>query len=446
MRLELRGNPNYCASIVAIENVIPLEGCDNICGTVIQGCHVIISKEVKVGDIGIFFPVETSIKEIFLKANNLYRDKELNVDKDKAGFFELNGRVRCMKLRGFKSEGFWIPMYSLAYLPFIRDNFDNYVASASLTVGIDFDHIDDQMICEKYIVKTKQVQTPGNKKDKANRRLQRFNKMLDNQFRFHIDTSMLSKNIHMINPEDYIQISDKIHGSSFISSDILCKRKLSIKDKIVKWIGIKIVEQEYDNIYSSRKVIKNQYLYPEKLSHFYSEDIWKTVNEELKQFIEEGMTIYGEVCGYLKEGGAIQKSYDYGCKPNQHVNYIYRITTTSPSGKVFEWSAKQIQQWCKSKGLKAVPELYYGKAKDLFKDLDIENHWHENFLDRLQKEFLEKKCTICKNDVWAEGIVLRKEILDIEVYKLKSFNFRLQESKNLDSGEENIEDNQEVLE
>ena len=68
IKLEVKGNLNYCATIVVIENIIPLEKCDNIVGTIIQGNHVIISKDTKVGDVGIFFPVETSIKGMFLKA------------------------------------------------------------------------------------------------------------------------------------------------------------------------------------------------------------------------------------------------------------------------------------------------------------------------------------------------------------------------------------------
>ena len=65
MGLSVKGNPNYCATIVAIENIISLEGCDNICATTIFGNNVIVSKDVKIGDVGIYFPVECSIKDIF---------------------------------------------------------------------------------------------------------------------------------------------------------------------------------------------------------------------------------------------------------------------------------------------------------------------------------------------------------------------------------------------
>jgi len=452
MKIELKGNPNYCATIVQIDSIIELEDCTQIQGTIIQGNHVIISKDVKISedarinDIGIFFPIECSIKEIFLRANNLYRDKELNEDKTKSGFFELNGRVRCVKLRGFKSEGFFIPLQSINFLTSKDTIFDLTKNIPLITIGTDFDHINGQMICEKYFVPTKQVQNVS-KKDKKNNRIKRFNKLLDNQFKFHIDTAQLAKNIHMIQPNNLISITEKIHGTSAITSYILCNRKLTLKDKIVKFFGVKVEETEYSYIYASRKVIKNQYLYEDKLNHYYTTDIWKVGAEELKPFLQKDMTIYYEIVGYLSDSKMVQKSFDYGCRQGQHEKYIYRITTTNSDGKVTEWSMFQIQQWCKQNGLKAVLEHYYGYAKDLFKEIieftsnDIET-WQHLFLEKLQETYLEKQCSMCLNKVPNEGICLRKESLNIEVWKLKSFLFKQLESKQADEGLENIEDNQ----
>ena len=48
---------------------------------------------------------------------------------------------------------------------------------------------------------------------------------------------------------------------------------------------------------------------------------------------------------------------------------------------------------------------------------------------------------MCENKVPEEGVVLRKESLfHCESYKLKSFAFLEAESKELDKGEKNIED------
>ena len=77
-----------------------------------------------------------------------------------------------------------------------------------------------------------------------------------------------------------------------------------------------------------------------------------------------------------------------------------------------------------------------GLSKD---DRDVQE-WQHLFLESLQENYLEKECKICCNKVPDEGIVLRIENLDIEPFKLKSFLFKQYESRVLDSGEEDIEE------
>jgi hypothetical protein len=59
-------NENYCATIVEVKNIIPLVNCDNVVHTNIFGNLVVVSKDTKVGDVGIFFPPETQISKNFL--------------------------------------------------------------------------------------------------------------------------------------------------------------------------------------------------------------------------------------------------------------------------------------------------------------------------------------------------------------------------------------------
>lgn len=452
MELTIKGNINYCASIVSIKNIIDLEGCNNIKGTIIFGNHVIVSKDVKIGELGIYFPVECRISDEFLSHNNLFDKPEFNRDKTKKGFFSTKGRVRAVKLRGFQSDGFWIPIQSLLGLISQKD-IDQFKE------GDSFDHINGNKVCEKYFVPCHNSGSSNKRKEtKANKK---FSRIIKEQFHFHIDTPLLGRCIGNINPDQIISITQKLHGSSFIVSNILCNKKLNVFEKTLKKIGVNIRTTEYEGVYASRKVIKNQYINENVSKGYYGVDLWGVVDKELKSFIKTGMTLYGEVVGYIPESDkAIQKNYDYGCNPGQHENYIYRITTTSEDNVVYEWSMLQVQQWCKKNGLKAVPLLYYGKVGQLFAKLymthykvtgnSIPEYDSNTFLDLLTKEYLEKKCTkenfdvFCSNDVWDEGVVLRVENLDIESYKLKSFNFKCQESKQLDSGETNIEDNQEA--
>ena len=242
-----------------------------------------------------------------------------------------------------------------------------------------------------------------------------------------------------------------IHNSSHVSSNVLIKKQLKWYEKLLVKFGINLVQTAYGNLYSSRKVLKNAYFDDAKNKQitdrgYYKQDIWGVVNEELKGYLEEGMTLYGEIVGYLPEGGFIQKSYDYQCALDEHKFYIYRITTTTPNGTVIEWDMNSIQQWAKQKGLLAVPLYYYGPASQLFKDLDNYpnneeelSEWQNQFLQKMKDTYLEGNDKLCKTAVPDEGIVLRKEGIVLDSKKLKSFKFFEFEGKQLDSGEVDIE-------
>ena len=439
---KLVGSPNYCATVVDIKNIVPLDKCDNIVHTIIMGNKVITSKETLVGDIGLFFPVECELSHEYVKVNNLYNKPELNVDITKKGYFDTNRRVRCQKLRGFPSEGLFMPITSLTPLG---------IDFTKISIGTSFDQINDITICSKYVIK-RNISGVGNaKRDK----MPKESKIIDNQFRFHLDTEQLFRNTNKIFPNDIIQCSYKIHGTSLISSKLLCKKKLNWYEKALKKIGVNIVDTVYDYIYSSRKVIKNSDINP-NAQHFYDIDIWGISHNELKDFLYDGLTMYAEICGYTPQGGAIQSSklgvFDYGCESNEHKNYIYRITYTNINGKVFEFSAKQVQDFCKENGLNAVPQLYYGYARDFYdeividtkgaeaklSDYDLEK-WQEGFLNAVKEKYNEKDCYICNNALPEEGAVVRIEGSRCEVYKCKSKKFLLMETADLDSGVPDIE-------
>ena len=426
--MKLPKNENYAATIVKITTLVPLENCSNVQAAIIMGNQVVVGKDVQINDIGLYFPVECSLSKEYLTANNLYRKPELNKNPLNKGYFEENGRVRCVKFRGNKSEGLFMSKESLNDFLKVGDD---------LNIGDCFDELNGVEICKKYVVKTTQSQG-GNKSKQIKQPKE--TKLIENQFRFHEDTSMLYKNLNKINPNDLISISYKIHGTSSISSKVLCKKQLSWIEKILKKLGVNIVDKQYDYLWSSRKVIKNPDLNP-NAQNFYDADIWGIAHNELKEFLQDGMTFYYEIAGFMPSGASIQKDYDYGCEPNQHQNYIYRITYTNPAGKVFELSFKQVQDFCRLNGLKAVPQLYYGRAFDLYPYGEGDGvNWSEGFLVEIKKSYNEKDCYICHNKVPEEGAVIRIEKNDFEAYKCKSVRFYERETALLDKGESNIED------
>ena len=94
-------------------------------------------------------------------------------------------------------------------------------------------------------------------------------------------------------------------------------------------------------------------------------------------------------------------------------------------------------------GLTPVEECYFGQAKNLYSDLEIANHWNENFLERLAddpKFYMEKDSPHCRNKVPHEGLVIKLEDGLSHAFKLKCFRFLNKEQELLDKGETNIED------
>lgn len=436
MKLKPPKNPNYAAIIVEVSNIIPLEGMDRAQAAIVLGNQVIVDKSIKKGDIGVYFPVECKLSNNYLAANNLYRKKELNADKDKGGYFEENGRVRCVKFVGkHKSEGIFMPLESITNMLINTD-----LSDLKLNVGDTFDEVEGIEICRKYTINLRQSGSGLGGGRSSRGKVARETKLIDNQFRFHDDTSMLFRNLHKLNHDSIISITYKLHGTSGISSKVLCKKPLAWYEKILKMLSVNIVDTVYDYIYSSRKVIKNAELNP-NANHYYNEDIWGLAHNKVKDFLHNGMTLYYEIVGFLPySGGSIQKSYDYGCEDKQFAVYIYRITHTNVDGKVVEYSAKQVQEWCKKNGLTAVPELFYGKASELLSDNRLNSKsWQNKFLQIIKDRYNEKDCFMCNNKVPEEGCVIRIEGLEFEAYKQKSFRFLQNESSLLDKNYIDIE-------
>lgn len=454
---------NYLVKVVNITEFSDHPNAEALKIAMVDGFSVVVGKEEKEG-MFLYFPTNCKINPELLTYANLYREKGLNRDASSTGFFEENGRVKAIKLRGTVSEGFLLPLQ--VFKNFCIDSVNQEVEEWK--DGKEFDRVEDEdgksfWIVKKYIPKvsgkrgsgssSRKTDGGGNIRYKVPKRLK---KILDTQFRFHYQTVLLKKCPHVILPQDWISITKKVDGTSGVSAYVLCKRERTWWEKALGWLGLmKEDPLIYDYVYSSRTVIKNPYYNPGGHRSFYGEkggDVWKYADEYLRPFLEKGMTFYYEIVGYLPNGKFIQKNNDFGMKiPTEDGEYIhgkhyrimiYRITLTNPDGIVHEFSPHEVQEWCKEHGLEAVHCFYEGYAKDLYPDLDPGNHWTENFMKRLagdknfNMELLEPEC---KCEVPAEGIVIKKDNLRSEAFKLKTFLHLNRKQKLLDKGETDIE-------
>ena len=503
-------NPNYLCTICRIGEMFPIEGADRLVKTVINGYDIVISKDHKEGDIVVYFPVETSICEQYLSANNLYEmgefEKNFNAEevkeiltkaealkdtdiegktalfaeaKSKCGFFNKHGRVRILKLRGQYSQGFVASVDSLV-------KFDSSLADVDWESMVDcqFNQVCGVEFCKKYVpaIKERGENTRGNQSlwKRRMRKLKRFNRIIDGQFEFHYDTKMLAEHIAQLSPDDIVSITVKVHGTSGIFANILTNKesefsKSFCKKRIKKILNLRYNRlshaqkkrltdayvasktkpiKVYGNVYSSRSVIKNQYINP-KAQSFYGSDIWGCVNRDFSPYISEGMTVYGEIVGYL-EGSQqmIQKNHDYGCKPGCWKFMPYRITETDELGNKTKWDIDKVDEWTRNL-VAEHPELadktmflnivYYGRLGDLYPDLDPKNHWHSNLLARMKTDkdrfLMELDEPMCKNKVPREGIVIRKVGDAVpKAFKLKTLRHYGKEAEAHDKGEVDIEE------
>ena len=431
-----KSNPNYLAKLVAISNLRPHPNADRLQIVSVDGNNVITGLNAQEGDLYVYFPLECAINKEYLKQNNCFSDATMNQDTTIKGFFPKTGRVRACKLRSIPSEGYIVPVQS------IYDWIGNDFQFKPEDVNKEFDTIGDIKICEKYVsVAQRQA---SEKVAKNQKKLVREPKVVEGQFKLHQDTIQLKKAITEVSPDDYISITKKLHGTSWVVAKLLCNKKLSWFEKILKKFGVKIKDVSYDLLWASRRVLKNGFLEMEGKNHFYTYDLWEDIAKSLEPYIEDSLSFYGGAVGFTKTGGFIQDKYDYGCKPGNFKTYIYRITTTSPSGKVYEFSHNQVKEYCDKYGLEMVPELYYGKAKDLYPEIPINVHWHKNFLEQLMGDYLEKDCQFCANKVPDEGICLRRDVFDCEIFKLKSFRFFEWETKQLDKNIIDLETEQSL--
>ena len=387
-------------------------------------------------------------------------DENASFIRSNVGFFNKTGRVRAIRLGGVQSMGYLFTLDELAkYNPNVKS------ISLNQYVGEDFDTIEGKLFIKAYVPfvpERRQV----SKVEKRNKKIEQFDRMVKGEFSFHYDTQMLPKCIGRMKPSDVVTITSKLHGTS------ICIGKLHVKTPIklpfYKWIWNKFVDMtglfkslritdytiEYGNVTSSRTVIKNQYINKNVTGGYYGVDVWSEYGNLIYPFLSEGMTIYGEIIGYLTDSDKmIQKNYDYGCNKGENKLMIYRITTTNEDGTKHEWNVTEVKEWTENlvrehpeieDRIHVIDLLYHGTLANLYPDLSPMEHWHENVLEAMRNDKthfnMEKNDPICHNKVPFEGIVLRIDNDELaEAFKLKCQKFLSKEREEIDKGEVDME-------
>ena len=445
-----KANKNYLAKVFQLQerDIKKHPNADRLSIVEVDFMPVISNNPVA-NEWYVFFPTECQINSDYLSHTNSYRDKELNLNPEATpGFFEKNARVKTVKLRGEYSTGYITPLSSV----------EEFIGQEIEKKEVYFDMLDTLQLVKKYRKPfADRGETNGQPRTKSDKKSAKLN-VVEGQFQFHEDTENLRKNMFMLYPEDVINVSFKYHGTSAIHANLLHERTVKAK-WYQKLVGVKDrVEQYYNYIASSRKVIKVAGIQD---TGYYKEDIWSHVLQEIKDRIPKGWTIYSEIVGYLPSGAMIQKDYDYGYDSGTYGVIPYRITVTNPDGVEVELSPEQIIEWSKKNGLVPMHSYFTGTVKDHY-DYLLSKHFSEEgakafvnvneiknnegiyseeykealtefraqYLRMLEAEYNEKDCPICINKVPEEGIIIRKlkHPSKFEALKLKSKRFLLGES------------------
>lgn len=434
--------------IVKINELHPHSNADRLQIATIFGASAIVGLDVKIDDIGVYFPTDIQLSKEYCENNNLVRKNDEN-GNNIGGYLDPDKRnIRAMKLRGEKSDGLFMPLESLAY-----------TGVTKFEVGEKIENLNGHEICCKYIprsnVRVGKV-SDGN-------RTRKHSEPIAPLFAEHVDTEQLAYNLGAFKPNDQIEITLKMHGTSqrtcYLPKFIGYKRTLL--DKILRRQGAPAYDWGY--VTGTRRVVLNDF---EDGGYYGNNEFRATHAKAFEGKLNKGETVYYEVVGFTTNGTPIMSSvsnskisdkaftkqygdttvFSYGCSGNGSDFYVYRMTMTNEDGFVVEYSPDFMRYRCEQMGVKCVPmlEKAYIPSQDI---LDTFNMTAGDWVKEKAEEYYDGPDPIGKTHV-REGVVVR--IINRPkfcAYKHKNFSFKVLEGLAKDiATEPDMEEAQEEIE
>lgn len=455
----------HCGYVIQIKELHPHSNADRLQIATIFSQNVIVGLDVKVGDIGIFFPTDLQLSIEYCKQNNLVRKKDEN-GNNIGGYLEPDKRnIRAMRLRGEKSEGLFMPLESL-----------KYTGETKFSVGDKIEIVNGHEICRKYIPR-------GNSRAAAGRggnRTRHHHAPIAPLFAEHADTEQLVYNLEAFRPGDTIEITLKMHGTSGRTGYLprLKGYKRSLIDRIFKREGTPVYDWGY--VSGTRRVVLNDF---DDGGFYGSNEFRKQHADAFEGKLHKGETVYYEIVGFTTNGTPIMPqvknnkisdknftkiygditTFSYGCTPDGQIMkygtdehgdfmlpidvpqsdmYVYRITSTNEDGDVIEYPPDYVRYRCEQMGVKCVPLLWSGIIPSDCGGWNSPGEW----VKEKAEEFYDGPDPIGKTHV-REGVVIR--IVNRPkfcAYKHKNFSFRVLEGLAKDlAAEPDMEEREELI-
>lgn len=481
----------HCGFVVKVDKLRKHENADKLQIATFFGNDTIVSLNVKMGDVGVYFPSDLQLSSEYCEKNNLVRKKDEN-GNEIGGYLDPDKRnIKAIKLRGEKSDGLFMPLSSLDYC-FVEFEDNPNVEITEFSVGEQITVVNGHEICKKYIPK-KQNRVGGYSSGNHTRKTKISYAPL---FAEHSDTEQLAYNLGAFKVGDELEVTLKMHGTSQrtahlpIFSGYKKRNLLQVLKRLPK-------EITYSDNYVSgtRRVVMEDF--DGKNSFYGSNAFRKPHHDAFVGKLNKGETVYYEVVGFTDTGAPImgrgnneklgkefvkqygkETTFSYGCSPTGYVEsfgvdatgqyaireelpvsdvYVYRMTLTNKDGFVVEYSPDFMRYRCEQMGVKTVP--VFGKAiisSDRIHMIAPDGYDHDYMIKdgdigeaimRMAEDYCDGTDPVGKTHI-KEGIVVR--VLNRPrfcAYKHKNFSFKVLEGLIKDTADApDMEEAQEVME
>ena len=371
----------HCGYVVKVKELRPHMNANKLQIAKFFDCETCVGLDVKLGDMGIYFPSGLQLSEEFCAQNNLVRRKD-ETGKNVGGYLEPDKRnIKTIRLRGEPSDGIFMTLDSVAYTG---------VDMSLLTEGAVIHELNGHEICDKYIPKVKaHNEFNGPNRTRKNKPK---NIPIAPLFNEHADTEQLAYNLNAFKPGDEIEITLKMHGTSQRTGylPVFKGMKRTFWDKLFRRPGKPIYDWGY--VTGTRRTVLDNFdggfygsnEFRESHAKFFEGKLHKgeEVFYEVVGFTTSGAPIMGSVSNKKLNDKEFERQYgpttvfSYGCEPTgqrekfyhdeisifsipepapQSDFYVYRMTMTNEDGNVVEYTPDYMRYRCEQMGCKTVP-------------------------------------------------------------------------------------------
>lgn len=452
---------SYNAYVCRIKNLRKHNNADKLMLGECFGNTVCVDTSYEVDELGIYFPTDGQVSPEFAECNNLLRKKDEN-GKSIGGYMDpMKRNITTIRLRGEKSDGLFLHLNCVSYTGVLLNE---------LTEGLAFTTLNGHEICKKYIPARQNRQ--GNVSE--GNRVRKKKAPIAPLFIEHADTEQLAYNLNAFKPNDLIEITLKMHGTSQRTGylPMLKGYKRTLLDRIMRHDGTPIYEYGY--VSGTRRTVLNDWE-----GGFYGSNMFRKKHADFFEGkLHKGEEVYYEVVGFTDEGMPIMSSasnrklndkdflkkygetttFSYGCSCTGYYTYgdgsydvlpksdfyVYRMTMTNEDGDVVEYTPDFMRYRCEQMGCKCVPVLWRGFIPEhpgaTYDNTISAGEWIKN----IAEQYYDGPDPIGKTHV-REGVVIR--ILNRPkfcAYKHKNFAFKCLEG--LVKAEETAPDMEEAEE